>query len=51
MLIATTTRWNCDDFWATDISDPLNPCPYNFSDYTSKRRFNAILYEVHLTDR
>jgi len=51
MLIATTTGWNCDDFWAADIPDPRNPCPYNFLDYMSKRRFNAILRELRLIDR
>ncbi len=51
MLIATTTGWNCDDFWATDIPNPRNSCPFNFLDYMSKRRFNAILCELCLTDR
>ncbi len=51
MLIATITGWNGNDFWATDIPDPRNPCPLSFSDYMSKRRFNTILCETLFTDR
>ena len=52
LLMATCGRgFSPKDFWITKVFDErVNPCPFNFRKYMSKRRFDTITRELRFMD-
>ncbi len=51
LLMSTSSGWTRNDFWSTKEYDAkTNACPFNFTKYMSKKRFDAITRELRFTN-
>jgi hypothetical protein len=54
LLMSTCMGWSTDQFWGNYDNIPRDqeddPCPYNFRDYMSRRRFIALTWYLNFTN-